>query len=604
MNGSIFIVQGDITQLAADVVAYSTSTAFDTSGHLHSSFKKNLPEFVRRYRAEARPHGPCEVGATLWIDMPGDKPRGVVAVAATGRTDCPYEEVPALVVERTLARVAQELPRLGDGTARRLIALPAFRMGAGGRWDQELQSARAQVRKAREMLDRPELAGVDVAFVTYTLQIYQTYLQARRREFGEPPCEQPELEQALCQGECVVFVGAGLSKGSGLPDWSDLLKQLAGELGIGSPVEQLDYLDVAQWYADDGRFGPKKLADRIRTVLGEPESQARPTLAHYLLMSLPVRFVITTNYDHLLEQTLTALRRYPMPVVRQEDVPRTGQREGIYVVKLHGDVADAENIVLTRDAYDGFFQNRPAMALLLEGLLLNETFFFVGYSLRDPNFRQIYARISGMLRDAQRPAFATILYPDPGTGKYLQRQWQRKGLNLILFEKNIDPSPEHQLLVFLDRLADRVTMRTSHMFLARDAAMLKLSEGVQELRQNLLIDQVGERVIDACANRSASPDETRHVAQVLAFLTFQGWRPTKTMGILLSDLWELLAERCQDNAAESQRMLMIALRNTERMEDAGRIREKLNALEKGNQSTARPPAILPDEEEKPGSGLL
>src|SRR5262249_53116494 len=156
-------------------------------------------------------------------------------------------------------------------------------------------------------------------------------------------------------------------------------------------------------------------------------------------------FVITTNYDHLLEQTLTALRRHPISIVRQEDVPRTGQREGIYVVKLHGDVGDAENLVLTRDAYDTFFHCRPAMALLLEGLLLNETFFFVGYSLRDPNFRQIYARISGMLHDALRPAFATILYPDRGTGKYLKRQWGQKGLNLVLFEANATP-PEHQLL--------------------------------------------------------------------------------------------------------------------------------------------------------------
>src|SRR5207249_12013519 len=140
-------------------------------------------------------------------------------------------------------------------------------------------------------------ANVDVAFVTYTPQIYQTYLEARRREFGEPPCEHAELEEALRNGECVLFIGAGRSNGSGLPDWSELMKRLAADLKIDLPVEQLDYLDMAQWYAEDKRFGPARLAEMIRTVLGNPESRARPTLAHYLLMSLPVRFVITTNYD-------------------------------------------------------------------------------------------------------------------------------------------------------------------------------------------------------------------------------------------------------------------------------------------------------------------
>ena len=128
-----------------------------------------------------------------------------------------------------------------------------------------------------------------------------------------------------------------------------------------------------------------------------------PTLAHYLLLSLPIRLVLTTNYDDLLENALTALKRYPVKVVKQRDVAgiRTGQ--GAYVVKLHGDAATAEEIVLCRDDYDEFFERRPAMALLLEGLLLNRTFFFVGYGLRDPNFRQIYSRIARMLQAPPGP---------------------------------------------------------------------------------------------------------------------------------------------------------------------------------------------------------
>jgi hypothetical protein len=98
-------------------------------------------------------------------------------------------------------------------------------------------------------------------------------------------------------------------------------------------------------------------------------------------MSMPVRHVITTNYDDLLERALTALKRYPVKVVRQQDVALTGRGDGVSVIKLHGDAVEAGELVLCRDDYDEFFERRPAMAFLLEGLLLNQTFLFVGYGL-------------------------------------------------------------------------------------------------------------------------------------------------------------------------------------------------------------------------------
>ena len=202
----------------------------------------------------------------------------------------------------------------------------------------------------------------------------------------------------MADGDCVLFVGAGLSRGAGLPDWGQLVERMARELGIASR-DRLDNLDLAQWYRE--RFSPAELAEVIRKTFGDPAVAPRPTLAHFLLMSLPVRHVITTNYDDLLERALIALKRHPVKVIRQEDVARMRWSDGVHVVKLHGDASEAEAIVLCRDDYDEFFDRRPAMALLLEGLLLNQTFFFVGYGLRDPNFRQVYSRIARMLRDAR-----------------------------------------------------------------------------------------------------------------------------------------------------------------------------------------------------------
>src|SRR5262249_2508062 len=136
MRGSIFVAHGDITQLAAHAIAYSTSTALDNSGLLFSSFQANVPEFVERYRQEAPKHRPCSAGHAFGIELPGgDKPRGVVVVASTGRSPEPQQEERApLAVENALKVAVERLRALyppEEKTRRLLVALPAFRLGQG-----------------------------------------------------------------------------------------------------------------------------------------------------------------------------------------------------------------------------------------------------------------------------------------------------------------------------------------------------------------------------------------------------------------------------------------------------------------------------------------
>jgi hypothetical protein len=273
-----------------------------------------------------------------------------------------------------------------------------------------------------------------------------------------------------------------------------------------------------------------------------------------------------------LERALTSLKRYPVRVVQQADVARTGHGTGVFVVKFHGDVGSPANIVLCRDDYDAFFQDRPAMASLLEGLLLNHTFLFVGYGLRDPNFRQIFSRIALMLRDAKRPAFATTFETAGGVAGHMVRQWQAKRLTLIPIPGQERADQEQEFLRFFDRLAERVALRASRVFL--DAG----TEVADELRvlQRLLAREVGEQVAESVTNERISETDARHAATVLEFLSQQGWRPRHHFP--LYRLWERLADRLSD-VREKRRLLIEALAYTERFDDAQRIRRLLENLE-------------------------
>ncbi len=576
MNGQLFIARGDITQLAAHAIAYSTSTALEGGGAMSPSFHHNVPGFKDWFAELGRQHPlGCEVGEAFWMPLRTDtRPHGVVVVAATGKPVM-TEDKAAVTVRGAIDKAVACLRADRGPSERLLVALPAFRAGMGGDRNDRLRSARAQVAAARDALSRhPE---VDIAFILYTPALYQIFLEARRAvatEATEPPCPEA-LERAILDGECVLFAGAGLSRGAGLPDWGELVGCMANELQVG-PHDRLDFLDLAQWYRE--RFGAAALAEIIRSTFADPALAPKPTLAHYLLMSLPVRHVVTTNYDDLLERALVALKRYPVKIVRQEDVVRTSQGgDGVHVIKLHGDAADAHGIVLCRDDYDEFFERRPALALLLEGLLLNQTFFFIGYGLRDPNFRQVYSRVARMLREARRPAFATSFETPGGAGEYLTRQWREKQLHLIGIPGATPGECEFQLLRFLDHLADVVTTRTPRLLLAQDAGAAGALTGLRDL----LVRDVGGELEALCSRDALTGQEVRHLTSVLRFLTEHGWRPPSRRGWGLSLLWERLAALTPE-PSERRGLLISALGAAEGFNEVRRIQKQLDEWDRPN----------------------
>jgi hypothetical protein len=561
MNGHIYIAPGDITQVSADAIAYSASTYLGRDGNLCSSFEENVPGFAGWYgNLRSSQNIPVELGTTFWMDLSRDsKPFGVVVVVSAGGGEEPDKA--GLAVRSAINTAVKHLREDLGRKDHLLIALPAFRVGRGGDHRQRLRSARLQLKAASAALgDHPD---IDVAFLTYTPALYRIFLEARRELLGPPPAAVPPfpaLVQALRSRACVLFVGAGLSTGAGLPGWNQLIEQLARELKV-DPAVRVDHLDLAQWYHET--FGKERLGELLKATFG---GKGKPTLAHYLLLGLPLRHVITTNYDHLLEQTLHALKRHPMLVVRQEDVVHTGG-PGVYVVKLHGDAHQPDEIVLSREDYQTFFENRPAMALLLEGLLLNQTFFFVGYSLRDMNFQQIFSRIARMLSEARRPAFATSFEARGTIADYLRKQWQEQQLELISIPGNDKAEQERHFLRFLDRLADEVTLQAAPLVLAPD---VPVSRALLDLRH--LLGQVGEEV-ESLGQVKVSEEEVLFLGEVLAFLTEHGWRPSRG-GHALCALWEALAERSRD-AATRRRMLTAALSSAETFTDAKRLRERL-----------------------------
>lgn len=594
-HGPIFVAHGDITALTADALVISLRV--ERLGELSPAFEQRFgplgfqDRYMRARQEHAATNAQKRTGRAFWVPLcdadqvtewelgpephsdgrrpPPKPPFGIVPVQVFDlhedepptKNSAAFKEVvwdtnhpayrAAAGAVRTAAAALEELrPLLGQSPQHRfLIALPALRMGGGGDRHHPLPSACLQVQAVRAVLNDYPL--IDVAFVAYTPDIYEVYVEARRRSDTPPkadlasmPEPWPKLATALRGGECVVFVGAGFSRDARVPDYDALIGALAEQLGETVTDRHVDsYLDWAQWHRD--ARGPAEQHALMRRFYEETEAQ--PTLAHYLLTGLPVSYFITTNYDSLLEQSLRAQRREPETVITQQEIARTGRRQGTYVVKFHGDPSQRRSIVLTRDDYDTFF-DRPrgrAMAALLQGLLLNQTFFFVGYSLRDPNFRQIYNQIAGLLKDSKRPAFATTFEP---ISDHLCQQWAKKQLFLIpIADRGAGAS--HYLWQVLDELAAAATGGW-RLFLSQDVEREAGVGPIRELRSNL-IDDVGETIKKLhSSQRALTREQIGQTARVLSFLAQQGWRPRR---VSLSKLWWRLAARLEDEARRQMR---------------------------------------------------
>jgi len=304
MQGQVFITQGDITLLGTDAVAVTSGITFNRKSAGFAALAKHAEgsNFLDDYeRALA---GRAEEDRAFWVPCHESRaPFGVVFVTVHKRMRLESGQDPAYRAVREAIQAAVE--HLRPRTSRPLtIGLVAFRMNMGGDREYRLRSARTQVCAAYDAL--AEFPDVDVAFIVDDAIKYDIFLDARRRERAERGMDSLPYNAAILgplvetvkNDECVLFVGAGLSLNADMPSYRQLIEALARDVGIHEELssDADSYLDIAQAFRDQN----KSVDAVIARMFGSGASRVMPSLAHYLLLSLPIRMVITTNYDHLL----------------------------------------------------------------------------------------------------------------------------------------------------------------------------------------------------------------------------------------------------------------------------------------------------------------
>lgn len=207
------------------------------------------------------------------------------------------------------------------------------------------------------------------------------------------------IQEAINNNNIVLFVGAGVSKNSGVPTWTELINSFAEDLEI--PQKQSysadEYLKIPQYYYN--KF-PGKYYEKI---LGCLDKKTYSNCINTILFDFKPKHFITTNYDNLIEIERDKLNKHYSVINKDKDFVTAGNNN--LIIKMHGDFSDINNIVLKENDYLHYSQNYKLTELFVKSIFTTNTVLFVGYSVNDSNVNQIYQWVKDILENESMPAY-------------------------------------------------------------------------------------------------------------------------------------------------------------------------------------------------------
>ena len=159
--------------------------------------------------------------------------------------------------------------------------------------------------------------------------------------------------EAIHGGRCGLFLGAGSSASQGAGATNDLITFLGNRFHVTTSAQSLR--DLSQYIEETSDRA--SLIEALREFLSI--FQAAPNREFLSLLSLPWTYIITTNYDNLIEVALETLKRPYARVVDNTDVTFSNS-QSLTLIKLHGSAEQASSIVITDDDYLSFRENKKS----------------------------------------------------------------------------------------------------------------------------------------------------------------------------------------------------------------------------------------------------
>jgi hypothetical protein len=193
----------------------------------------------------------------------------------------------------------------------------------------------------------------------------------------------------LNDGTASIFAGAGLSIPAGFVNWSELMQEIAHDLGL-SIESETDLVSLAQFHVNENRTRSKI----NRKILEEFIEKTEETKNHNVIARLPVSSVWTTNYDQIFEQAFAKENKVADVKYTNKQLLSNRPKRDVIIYKMHGDASHPADAILTKEDYEQYHQTHEPFINALTGELTTKTFLFLGFSFTDPNLDYVLSRIN------------------------------------------------------------------------------------------------------------------------------------------------------------------------------------------------------------------
>ncbi|MCT0009018.1 hypothetical protein EFL57_00725 [Weissella confusa] len=245
----------------------------------------------------------------------------------------------------------------------------------------------------------------------------------------------------------IIFAGAGLTKRyySDAPSWSDLIKNIWSET-FGTETFYDRYFTLKEEYADDDFEILTRLAEELESQFNRaffkqqisieglsvsdvyqtnqspfktkvanifknltPNEEHKDELDSLKSMLMKARFIVTTNYDMLIESLL------------DDDIKINIGSSGLFqnsedygeLYKIHGSVSQPDSIVITKSDYTNIEKTNTLVNAKILSKLTESPIVFIGYSLTDKNIKSLLSDLSANMpysADAAAKRIGVVAY--------------------------------------------------------------------------------------------------------------------------------------------------------------------------------------------------
>jgi hypothetical protein len=187
-----------------------------------------------------------------------------------------------------------------------------------------------------------------------------------------------------------AFAGAGISKSYAMPTWGEFLtdaaKQMDAEGYIDQMLAECRYPEAAQVLED---HDADSFEDIIRKKFSHQQIVPQLLGVGSLLPFLPFDYLITTNFDNILEAIyhLAGMTINPVIYGAHPSFARAAQMEKMLpLLKIHGDYLNGR--ILTQRQYEKSYGKDSPLYSHLVDIFSTISFLFIGFSFTDVEIKE------------------------------------------------------------------------------------------------------------------------------------------------------------------------------------------------------------------------